>query len=933
MRKFAVVDLETTGHTPSKGDRIIEIGIVVLQEGKVVKEFSSLINPNIEIPPFITNLTGISNTDVSDAPAFSMLAEEVAQLFSDAYIVAHNVPFDLGFLNYELQSCGIKPLNQPVIDTVELSRVLIPQAPGFKLGQLSEYLGLQHDDPHRALSDANVTAMLLDHLLNKLKDLPYETLFQLQEMDKVLKSDLYHLLEKRMEEISFEPIARTDIEVYRGIAIRKVNKIEITENESLPSFGDLIDSFYEPLGIFEQEMNAYEERPGQRKMTEIIFDGFRAKQHTLIEAETGTGKSLAYLIPAIYEAVSNKERLLISTHLTQLQSQLLEKEIPLLSKLLPFSFQTALVKGKQHYLSLSKFEKELLSPGQDNYDVTLTKAMILIWLTETDTGDIDEIQLPSSGKQFFKRISSESESVVDPRSPWFSRSFYQRIRTKAQKADVIITNHSLLCTDMTSEYQLLPTYKKVIIDEAHHLEATAAKHFGLKLDYVNIQFLLNRIGSIQEGEWFHQKSKEIPIVESILEEYNWDKWWLETKTETDELFRYLFSYVIEQQNKDVAINDIGRFQYRFEPKSETVAKWNTVQEMVTRLSFNLRDLIHILSTIKQALLKNEDLDRGEEVEQVTKFMERLQQIIDDLEELFLQDDEQTVKWIEIEAYGARNAVYLFSEPIDISQILKEKLFEIKESVIMTSATLTMSNSFRYIRERLGLTSEHVSEYKIDSPYSYEKQVQILIPNDFPDIKYGNQDEFIYATCEAILSMAQISDGRMLVLFTSYDMLKKSYNLLREIMEEEEFIVIAQGISSGSRARLKKNFQAFDRAILLGTSSFWEGVDIPGSDLSCLMIVRLPFQPPNHPIYEAKSNYLKENGKNAFMELALPNAVIRFKQGFGRLIRSSTDRGIVFICDDRMIRARYGKYFTESIPSVPIDYNSTQKLLLKAEEWL
>src|SRR5690606_25574466 len=242
------------------------------------------------------------------------------------------------------------------------------------------------------------------------------------------------------------------------------------------------------------------------------------------------------------------------------------------------------------------------------------------------------------------------------------------------------------------------------------------------------------------------------------------------------------------------------------------------------------------------------------------------------------------------------------------------------------------NSFNFIQRRLGIPKDKLFTKKISSPFSYDKQVRVMIPSDFPETSYDNMDNFIAATCESILSLAEITNGRMLVLFTSYDMLKKSYYLLKELMENEKFVLIAQGISSGSRERLKKNFQTFDQSILLGTSSFWEGVDIPGDDLSCLMIVRLPFQPPNHPVYEAKAADMKANGGNAFYDLALPNAVIRFKQGFGRLIRSTNDRGIVFVCDARIIKSSYGKYFIDSIPEVPIAFDTTTQLMKKAKDW-
>ena len=354
--------------------------------------------------------------------------------------------------------------------------------------------------------------------------------------------------------------------------------------------------------------------------------------------------------------------------------------------------------------------------------------------------------------------------------------------------------------------------------------------------------------------------------------------------------------------------------------------------MASRLTFNLRDLIQMLSLLDQYLEKQGILTKYDR-DDLNSNIQSLQLFIDHTEELLLiNDSNEQVKWIEIEAYGAKNAVYLYSEPAEVSTLLAENFFNEKESIILTSATLTMRNSFSFIQKRLGLSPENVLAHKIDSPFSYHDQVQLMVPDDFPDINKDHIDDFIYATCEAILSLAKVTKGRMLVLFTSYDMLRKSHRILKETMDLDEYMLISQGISSGSRTRLKKNFQTFEQAILLGTSSFWEGVDIPGDDLSCLMIVRLPFQPPNHPVYEAKADYFKNEGKSAFFELSLPNAVIRFKQGFGRLIRSTSDRGIVFVCDARIIKARYGKFFTESIPDVPITYDSTHALIEKSEQW-
>ncbi|WP_087971507.1 ATP-dependent DNA helicase DinG [Oceanobacillus rekensis] len=932
MDKFVVVDLETTGHSPSKNDKIIEAGIVVIENNVITDTHTTLLNPSKSIPPFIENLTGISDKDVHKAPLFYEKADKIIEIFKDSYLIAHNVAFDLGFLNAELAANGREKLTNPVLDTVELSRILFPEAPSYKLGQLAEYLDIKHTDPHRALSDAFVTAKLFLKLKEKLESLPYETIDHLLKIEKMFISDVREILSNRLDKLAFSTNSNHNIVSFKGLAFKhredNLNETPIVET----SFGEYLDDIYEENGSMQRQFTKYEKRPGQRDMSETIYDSFQSSNHALIEAETGTGKSLGYLIPAVYEAVKTNQKIIISTYTTQLQSQLLDEEIPSIRKLTDIPFKVALLKGKSHYISLEKFSHELDSNQSDNYDTALTKAMLLVWLTETDTGDIDEIQLPTSGYFFYKKISTDAESNVDPQSQWFSRSFYQKARRKAQKANIIITNHALLCTDMFNDYQFLPKYEKVIIDEAHHFEDTASRHYGLNLDYINMQFMLNQIGHTNDGKMFSKVIANYKLTEEQIPLEKWDSIFDNMKYEIDDLFQQLYQYVVTKHKANKSLSDIGRLQYHFQEEKEDQTTWATIKEMVSRVTFYMRDLIHILSLTEQHLSRQETLEKYDK-EDLQAMSIIFQKFIDGLELLFFTEGAvPQIKWIEIDTKGTKNAVYLYSEPSDISELLAEEFFQNKKSVIMTSATLTMKNSFDFIQKRLGIKVERLITKQIDSPFSYKEQVQLLIPDDFPDIKYGKMDDFIYATCEAIISLAEITKGRMLVLFTSYDMLKKSYTLLKEIIRDNEFVLIGQGITSGSRSRLKKNFQTFDQAILLGTSSFWEGVDIPGEDLSCLMIVRLPFQPPNHPVFEAKSKILKENGKNGFMELSLPNAVIKFKQGFGRLIRSSSDRGIVFVCDARIIKARYGKYFTESIPNVPVSFDSTRNLMTKAEEW-
>lgn len=932
MEKFVVIDIETTGHSPIEDDKIIEVGIVIVEDSQITNHYTTLLNPNKAIPPFIENLTGIQDEDVKNAPIFKEKAKEIVELFQGGYLVAHNVPFDLGFLNEELSRHGMDELTNPVLDTVELARIFYPQAPSYKLAQLSEYLDINHDNPHRALADAHVTGEIFLKLKEKIDSLPQETVTHLLKLEESLNSNLKGLLEEKLEKFAIQTGIDDKITSFRGLAFRKKELLEESEYNNNTSFGDYLDDIYEYKGKLEQELPSYEKRDGQRDMSEDIYDVFQVKNHALIEAETGTGKTLAYLLPAIYEATHKNERIVISTYTTQLQSQLLEEEIPLIKKLVSFSFNIALLKGKHHYLSLERFERQLSLEQKDNYDITLTKAMLLVWLTETKTGDIDEIQLPSSGYHFYKTISTESEGIIDPSSPWFHLSFYQRARLKAHQADIIITNHALLATDVFNDLNLLPSYQKIIVDEAHHLETTASRHFGLKLDYVTLQYTFNQIGMEYDGNWLSKVLSKHRFIREELPEQLWNKTLTETKHEVDDLFRAIFQYVIQQKRHDKSISDTGRIQYRFNEKKEVPRKWMTIWDMALRVTNSIRNLVDILSLIDQLLDTNDNSDKFIR-EDTIENIQTLQSFIDRINQFFIKEETSSqIKWIEIESYGAKNAAFLYSEPADISSSLKEHFFDKKESVILTSATLTMRNSFSFIQNRLGLSSEEVETTKIQSPFSYEDQVQLLIPNDFPDINNDDLDDFIYSTCEAIISLAHITKGRMLVLFTSYDMLRRAHAILRETLDLDKYMLIAQGVSSGSRSRLKKNFQTFERSILLGTSSFWEGVDIPGDDLSCLVIARLPFQPPSHPVYEAKSEQLKKQGKSPFFELALPQAVIRFKQGFGRLIRSTNDRGIVFVCDARIIEARYGHFFIDSIPNVPISHDSTYNLIEKAEEW-
>ncbi len=881
LQKFVVIDVETTGQSASKGDRIIEIALVVIENNQITQQYNQLVNPEQPIPTFISQLTSITDEDVDTQPVFAEIVPEFKGLLDNAILVAHNVPFDLTFLNEELERVGESKIHPYVVDTVELARILLPKAPSYKLNELAEYLMISHANPHRAISDALVTADLLIMLINKLQSLPENVIQQMLSISHPLRTDFAKLCESLDQQA-----IRTDIEEIRGFSLKKQE--EIKENEAYISqdFSTYLDEIYGDHGKLAQVYARYEKRNAQVFISEKIYDHFRMNEHALIEAETGVGKTIGYLIPAVYEALNHHNKVVISTTNTNLQSQLIDQDLAKLD--LPV--RTAIMKGKSHYLSLQNFEQFFHDSNYRSYQDILLKAMIIVWLTETTTGDLDEIQFPVEKHPVFYQIVVNNEKANEM---WKDYCFYQRMIKTATEASIIVTNHSLLAIDMLAEKPILPAYQKLIIDEAHQLEQMATNYLGDSLSYFELTH-------------FYQQLEKSDAISIRLQQS------IDTvKYETDILFRQLYQYVKEQNKKQKNVTDVGRLK--------TV--WNHDKP------------IELIDSVYRTIMVIKDLAQlfPEDITDEKKQILRVEEL---LRQLLIEEKQAAVTWLEIDQQGAENAVFIQHEPFSVKNTLQSYLFREKQSIILISATLTMNQSFRYIKERLGLDTEHTKEYIVEHHFDYQNHVELIIPNDLPAIQYPNNDDFIFAINEAIISIAEKTKGRMLVLFTSYDMLRKSYFILKETDLLMDYMIIGQGVSTGSRNRLIKQFQAFDKSILLGTNAYWQGIDIPGNDLSCLIIVKLPFQSPQDPVYIKKADYVKSKGMNPFMELALPQAVLQFKQGFGRLIRKDTDHGMIFVFDERIMTKRYGKTFIQSIPEIPIHYETMQDLLNRvSKKWL
>lgn len=952
--KYAILDLETTGH--SVLDQIIQIGLVVVSdELEVVDTFSTFVKPTVEIPAFITNLTGITEADVQDAPDLNDALLEVIPRIDDAVLVAHNVGFDANFLNHALDQCGYLPFAGRRLDTMELLRILFPSITSYQLGTAAEQLGIVHEQHHQADADAMATAQIFIQCVQKLRSLPLLTLQRLSSFFDESR-DLGWFMKYNVglaeQAVLFDS---PEYDYYRQFALKAKpwqEEASVREAENANNYFEQSKSFSQYIEDVQarfQELYAnYEQRKPQMQMFSDVFDALSNQKHLLIEAGTGTGKSLGYLIPALYYGIQAEEKIVVSTHTINLQEQLRHRDVPLLNEVLPFPIRASLLKGRSNYLCMRKFEHKLnLLDFVAPVDDPITAAQMVVWLTETENGDQEELNLGLRGQDFWGTVASDADSCLNRACPWFKRCYYHRAKHEANIADVCITNHSMIFTDIQADHRLLPSYNYLVLDEAHHLEEVASKHLGNQLNYFSYIHAMTalykdmrsgllpslRVRIAEDGDdhlaaWNETIDSAYPTLQTIKE--YWDK-----------LFEYMYEVVCNEaeQSNEQAADQAGALVLRLN-RNKLPQQWSSIveseNEVYVQLNRFAKTLEKLASDIKERL--DDDLVLNGLLTDLGGVVRELSTIKDELRQFIEFKMEDYVYWVEgAQAYKHRS-LQLLSSPVDVSNLLKKYLFDVKDSVVMTSATLSIQKNFTYVKEQLGLEayneSGRLNEVILESPFNYREQALVIIPRDFPVLKGANipasyLDKLVHSLSDNALQLG----GKMLVLFTSYRMLKQVYDPLKDILEPQHITVLGQGIDSNNRTKLTRRFLQQKNSILLGTSSFWEGVDIPGEALQCLAIVRLPFQPPNHPLIEAKSELLIRQNKNPFMKLSIPQAVIRFKQGFGRLVRTASDKGIVIIYDTRVIEAYYGKHFLYSLPGPKIETMHADQMMQRMEQWL
>ncbi len=687
-------------------------------------------------------------------------------------------------------------------------------------------------------------------------------------------------------------------------------------------------------GAVASRLPGYEHRPQQLHMLAAVTDAFNDSSVLSVEAGTGTGKSLAYLLPALSWSLQNKERVVVSTHTINLQEQLITKDLPFLVQQAGLEATTALVKGRGNYLCKRKAEQiELQQKELIEDDLSRELREVLAWAQRTRDGSLSDLAVrPRS--EVWEQVVSENDNCLRARCPHYSNCFFYSARRAAAQADIIVVNHHLLMADLALREQtgsytqnaVLPPARRIIIDEAHHLADVATNFFSTRYGLATLERNFSRLRSsrietkgilpamlailrrIRSGPSATVAEGAANLIEGQLLGR-----WFDVLTEADRIFTELL-YAFEETT-GLQANPGTDIKHRIVPSFLNTSYWTQVETELGRLaqmaeSFaqdltGVADRIDIIedSVEKQLVYLNADLKAAQG--RILAFAVGLGAYVTGID--------GHCRWIEVTTRSRRGKHIVFcSAPIAVAPLLREALFDQFPTVVMTSATLTVNRRFDYFHREIGLDEfkdrERIASLHIDSPFDFASQSLLAVPDDIPEPNDGRYER---ATHLALREILQATRGGTFVLFTAFASLQRAAAALAPELNAAGFTILQQGTLN--RHHLLERFVTAPRAVLFGTDSFWEGVDVRGDALRCVVITRLPFRVPTEPIEQARVEHIEAQGGNPFMEHTVPQAVIKLKQGFGRLIRATTDRGAVVLLDSRVVRKRYGQVFLDSLP--------------------
>ncbi len=904
---YVAVDLETTGLDPGR-DRVIEVGAVAFTEQEVKGRLSALADPGRTVPDQVQRLTGIDPRSLRGQPPPEVVLDRLAGFMRGGRPVGHGIRLEVGFLS----AAGHPELIEGMLDTLDLARILLPRAASHSLPELSRELGLTQPSAHRAFDDADATRQLLLRLLERARALPPRLL---ERMQRLCEPYPWRVARFFGEEVG------SPYGVSRDGPVPAVAAPVEKPRRSPPEDPEQLVGLLGPEGPLARAVPDFEYREGQVQMLLAVAQAMWRGRRLVVEAGTGTGKSLAYLIPAAARSVARGERVVIATHTHTLQEQLLLKDLPALRAWLPWDVEVALLKGRANYLSLRRWRRYLAQPCDDAEELCF-KLRLLVWLDGTATGDRAELRLSGRDTAFWQRVASDPLDCVGIRcTP--EDCFVHRARAQAEKADLVIVNHALLLADAQLEGGLIPEYQHLVVDEAHHLEQAATDGLRRDVDRSALIGLLDRLATVSEdGSRRRGLLSDLlaapRLGESIKDLTDAEELALRSRSRVAVWFTGLGDWVRARNDGEGPREEAVRLvaQVREEPGMEqVVAQAQDAATALAALEAALRRVTGAGPSVSgggpDQALREIEIVRGAVAEAVGL-----------LDRAFRQPDPNTVYWVQQSARADWPS--LRSAPLGVASLLHDQVFGGLTSAVATSASLALAGDFRYFMHRTGI-GEEAETMVVASPFDYLRQALLCLPVDMPP---PDDERFEEMLPDIVADLARRAGGGTLVLFTSHHQLRAVSEALHQRADLDHVRILAQGVD-GPRRQVLQTFAEAGRGLLLGTASFWEGIDLPGDRLRCVVVVRLPFPVPTEPVYAARAELLRD----PFRQLALPQATLRLKQGFGRLIRRREDRGAVVILDPRVVSRDYGRAFLEALPEARRLQAPLDEVAPRMEAWL
>jgi len=965
---FVVVDLETTGLDPTE-NRIIEIGVVRYVNGKEKEVFEKLVNPEVPIPDFITKLTGITDEDVAKSPKIDDVFDSLSSFIGNSPIIGHQINFDTAFLEYHLrtkyndfadwdkESQRFKYLTNIRMDTLFLSRIFLPFLQRFKLSTVAAYFDIDLERAHRAIDDARATGNIFLELTERVFSCDPQVLRLITRLlyrnSARVKNYFQPILEAKLDgNIETSPATISEDITYAhqyfniiGEADYKAQSLEM-EIENKPIDETNIISYFTNEGNLAKAINNFEEREQQISMAKLVTDSLNNLEFLAVEAGTGTGKSMAYLLPAVEWATTNREnreRIIISTNTKNLQEQLFFKDIPTIYAVSNNKFKAVLLKGKSNYLCLDKWKSTLIDMDHKLTPSERSRILpLLLWADQTQTGDISEntgFQL-NQNLGLWAKLIAENNYCPGRTCKYYNDCFLMKARNGARNADLVVVNHSLLFSDLVTDNSILGDYRNLVLDEAHNIEKTAGDYLGVRFNWWSFRNAYYKLYEEQPRKTGTLVQLEFRMAKSNLPEYLLEKLYKRIsrlKTECIGLKRCTQSFFSElSQNlreKYQKTNENGfeetkiRYYHKFKFFSQVSDQIDDLKSAIRYTKRRLSDLLEIFSELHHDSFQFQDQIHRELISIGTD-LETLEHAFEFCLEA---DSDQHVYWLELARRRESTDITFNAVPLNIAELLKMSLYDGLHTAIFTSATLTVADSFTYFKNRVGLNlidSQKVKSAILGSPFDYNSQIMLGVSDYLDDPR---SDNFSDQLADLISGIHMKHPTGMLALFTNYTTLNYLFNKLKLHFESERILLLAQG-KSGSRTNIINQFREFKNSILFGTDSFWEGIDVPGEALELLLITKLPFDVPTEPLIAARMEKIKQSGGNPFMDYAVPEAIIKFRQGFGRLIRHKGDFGVVLVCDNRLSRMRYGLQFLESLPVEAKIFRDQSDLMSGLNEW-